>query len=135
MNAKKPALPRSLKSDLERVNAHIVNDVEYDDLPELDEAMLAGGRSSGAGVRSQPIRASCFPSGYLPMSSTAGRPLARAGRPAWLNDSVRFNEQLNLPCDSEGQMPRVNLMVMPGIHLTAPAKTAKTSRRQNSAHS
>ena len=49
MNAKKPALPRSLKSDLERVNAHIVNDVEYDDLPELDEAMLARGQVNRVG--------------------------------------------------------------------------------------
>jgi uncharacterized protein (DUF4415 family) len=35
MNAKKPALPRSLRSDLARVDAHVVQKGEYDDLPEL----------------------------------------------------------------------------------------------------
>ena len=41
MNAKNPASPRSLKSDLARVDGYVVNAAEYDDLPELDEAMLA----------------------------------------------------------------------------------------------
>ena len=41
MTAKKPALPRSLKSDLARVDTHIVKVDEYEDLPELDDAMLA----------------------------------------------------------------------------------------------
>ncbi len=41
MNAKKPVSHRSLKSDLVRVDAHIVKEGEYDDLPELDDAMLA----------------------------------------------------------------------------------------------
>jgi hypothetical protein len=41
MNAKNSALPRSLTSDLVRVDAHVVNVAEYDELPELDEAMLA----------------------------------------------------------------------------------------------
>jgi hypothetical protein len=67
MNAKKPALPRSLRSDLARVDAHVVQKGEYDDLPELDDAMLAHVRSTGVDVPSQPIRASCCPSGCLPM--------------------------------------------------------------------
>jgi uncharacterized protein (DUF4415 family) len=41
MNAKKPELPRSLTSDLVRVDAHVVNKAAYDDLPELNETMLA----------------------------------------------------------------------------------------------
>ena len=41
MNAKKPVSPRSLTSDLARVDAHVVNRAEYDDLPELNETMLA----------------------------------------------------------------------------------------------
>lgn len=41
MNAKNPVLPRSLASDLVRIDAHVVNDNEYDDLPELDETILA----------------------------------------------------------------------------------------------
>lgn len=41
MNAKNPVLPRSLTSDLGRIDAHVVESAEYDDLPELDEAMLA----------------------------------------------------------------------------------------------
>jgi uncharacterized protein (DUF4415 family) len=41
MNANKPASRRSLKSDLARVDAHVVQPEEYDELPELTEDMLA----------------------------------------------------------------------------------------------
>ena len=41
MNAKKSALPRSLASDLVRIDAHVAQAAEYDELPELDDAMLA----------------------------------------------------------------------------------------------
>ena len=41
MNAKKPASRRSLKSDLARVDAHVVKKGEYEELPELNEEMLA----------------------------------------------------------------------------------------------
>ncbi len=41
MNAKKPASRRSLKSDLARVDGHVLKKGEYDELPELNEAMLA----------------------------------------------------------------------------------------------
>ena len=41
MNANKPGLHRSLKSDLARVDAHVVKPDEYVDLPEIDEEMLA----------------------------------------------------------------------------------------------
>lgn len=41
MNASKPALRRSLKSDLARVDAHVVKRAEYDELPELTDDMLA----------------------------------------------------------------------------------------------
>ena len=40
MNAKNPASRRSLKSELVRVDAHQIATHEYDDLPELTEAML-----------------------------------------------------------------------------------------------
>lgn len=40
MNAKKFASPRSLTSDLSRVDAHAVQAHEYDELPELTEDML-----------------------------------------------------------------------------------------------
>ena len=39
--ANKPASRRSLKSDLPRVDAHVVKISEYEDLPELTEEMLA----------------------------------------------------------------------------------------------
>ncbi len=42
-------LKRSLKSDLARVDAHTVQDSEYEDLPELDEAMLARGKVNRGG--------------------------------------------------------------------------------------
>ncbi len=41
MSAINPALPQALKSDLDRVDAHVVKDAEYDELPEMDETMLA----------------------------------------------------------------------------------------------
>jgi uncharacterized protein (DUF4415 family) len=41
MNANKPALHRSLKSDLARVDAHTVQTEEYEDLPALTSEMLA----------------------------------------------------------------------------------------------
>ena len=44
MTANKPALHRSLASDLARVDAHVVRQSEYEDLPELDEDMLARAR-------------------------------------------------------------------------------------------
>ena len=37
MNANKPASPPSLKSDLARVDAHVVKAEEYDELPEFKD--------------------------------------------------------------------------------------------------
>jgi len=57
MNANKPASHRSLKSDLERVDAHVVKAVEYEELPDLTEHMLKrakikkGGRPVSANPR------------------------------------------------------------------------------------
>ena len=57
MNANKPASRRSLKSDLARVDAHVVKKGEYDELPELTDEMLArakvnkGGRPVSANPR------------------------------------------------------------------------------------
>ncbi len=41
MNAKMPASRRSLVSDLALVDAHVVTQDEYEELPEADEEMLA----------------------------------------------------------------------------------------------
>ena len=52
MNAKNSRVQRSFTSDLERVDARPVAEGDYDELPELNEAMLAravlcqGGRSA-----------------------------------------------------------------------------------------
>lgn len=43
MNVRKPASARTLKSDLARVDRHTLKASEYDELPELTDAMLAGG--------------------------------------------------------------------------------------------
>jgi uncharacterized protein (DUF4415 family) len=57
MNASKVVSPRSLKSDLGRVDAHVIADEEYDELPELTDEMLAkakvnkGGRPVSANPR------------------------------------------------------------------------------------
>ncbi len=49
MNANKSASHRSLKSDLARVDAHVVKKVEYEELPELNEEMLARAEVSKGG--------------------------------------------------------------------------------------
>ena len=61
MNAKTPGLQRSLSSDLERVDAWSVAEGDFDELPELDEAMLAravahlGGRPAQVFDKSVPL--------------------------------------------------------------------------------
>ena len=49
MPASKTASRRSLKSDLARVDAHRIKKSEYDDLPELTDAMLAQAKISKGG--------------------------------------------------------------------------------------
>ncbi len=49
MNANKPASRRSLKSDLARVDAHVVQPREYEELPELTEEMLARAKVNKGG--------------------------------------------------------------------------------------
>lgn len=49
MNANKPASQRSLKSDLARVDAHVVMPQEYEELPELTEEMLARAKINKGG--------------------------------------------------------------------------------------
>ena len=57
MAAKKPVSRRSLKSDLERVDAHKIKAKEYEELPRLTNDMLArakvnkGGRPLSANPR------------------------------------------------------------------------------------
>ena len=57
MTENKPASRRSLKSDLARVDAHVMKRGEYEELPELTEEMLArakvnkGGRPVSANPR------------------------------------------------------------------------------------
>jgi uncharacterized protein (DUF4415 family) len=40
MSEKKPASRLTSKSDLARVDAHVIEEAEYEELPELDDAML-----------------------------------------------------------------------------------------------
>ena len=49
MNANKPALRRSLTSNLAQIDAHVVTKDEYDELPEVDEAMLARAKVNRGG--------------------------------------------------------------------------------------
>jgi uncharacterized protein (DUF4415 family) len=49
MNASKGASRRSLKSDLERVDAHAIKAREYDELPELTAEMLKRGKINKGG--------------------------------------------------------------------------------------
>jgi len=56
MPGKKRASRRSLKSDLARVDAHVVTAKEYNELPELTAEMLARGsvRKGGRPVSTNP---------------------------------------------------------------------------------
>lgn len=79
MNANKPVLHRSLKSDLARVNAHVIQAGEYDELPELDEAMLARAKINRGGrpIATNPRQLLSI---RLPVDvSTVGKQLAQAG--------------------------------------------------------
>jgi uncharacterized protein (DUF4415 family) len=49
MNANKAASRRSLKSDLARVDTHVVKASEYEELPELTEQMLKRARINKGG--------------------------------------------------------------------------------------
>ena len=49
MNANKLASRRSLKSDLARVDAHMIQPKEYAELPELTEEMLTRAKVSRGG--------------------------------------------------------------------------------------
>ena len=49
MNANKPASRRSLKSDLARIDAHVIQPAEYAELPDLTEEMLARAKVSKGG--------------------------------------------------------------------------------------
>ena len=49
MNVNKRASRRSLKSDLDRVDAHVIKADEYDELPELTEEMLKRGQIKKGG--------------------------------------------------------------------------------------
>jgi uncharacterized protein (DUF4415 family) len=49
MPAKKRASPRFLKSDLAKVDAHIIKAREYKELPELTDEMLARAQRSKGG--------------------------------------------------------------------------------------
>lgn len=49
MNENKPVSPRSLKSDLARVDAHTVKPEEYEELPELTEEMLGRAKINKGG--------------------------------------------------------------------------------------
>jgi uncharacterized protein (DUF4415 family) len=49
MNANKLASRRSLKSDLARIDAHVMQPQEYEELPELTEEMLARAKVNKGG--------------------------------------------------------------------------------------
>ena len=49
MNASKPASARKLASDLARVDAHVIQPHEYDELPEITDDMLATAKVNKGG--------------------------------------------------------------------------------------
>lgn len=58
MKGSKGASRRTLKSDLAKIDAHVVQPAEYEELPELDDAMLARSVVNRPGV---PGNAPCVP--------------------------------------------------------------------------
>ena len=49
MSASKPASARKLGSDLKRVDAHVIQATEYEELPELTDEMLARAKVNKGG--------------------------------------------------------------------------------------
>ena len=49
MSANKPVLARKLGSDLKRVDAHVIQVQEYEDLPELTDEMLVRAKVNKGG--------------------------------------------------------------------------------------
>lgn len=49
MSANKPVLARKLGSDLKRVDAHVIQVQEYEDLPELTDEMLVRAKVNRGG--------------------------------------------------------------------------------------
>lgn len=49
MTARKRASPHTLGSDLERVDVHVIQAQEYDELPELTDQMLGRGQVNKGG--------------------------------------------------------------------------------------
>ena len=58
MNAKRRVSHRTLKSDLPKVDAHVVRRSEYEELPELTGEMLVRAVVNKGGRPRSPIRAS-----------------------------------------------------------------------------
>ena len=54
MTARKRASRRSSGSDLRRVDAHVIQRHEYDELPELTDDMLARGKVNKGGLPRSP---------------------------------------------------------------------------------
>ena len=74
---------RSLKSDMKKVDAHVVDASEYDDLPELTDEMLARAviKKAGRPVLESPRELISL---RVPVKSLEnGAPRALAGKPAW----------------------------------------------------
>ena len=55
MSASKPVSARKLGSDLKRVDAHIIQAEEYEDLPEITDEMLARSKVNKGGRPKLPI--------------------------------------------------------------------------------
>lgn len=49
MSVNKPVLARKLGSDLKRVDAHVIQTQEYEDLPELTDEMLSRAKVNKGG--------------------------------------------------------------------------------------
>ena len=86
MNAKKRASRRTLKSDLARVDTHIIQSSEYEELPELTEEMLSRVKVKKGGRPRSPN----------PRKLISLRLRGQVGKPEWLSVCARLNKFL--PC-------------------------------------
>ena len=93
MIVNKPALHRTLGSDLKRVDAHVIQPEEYEELPELTEEMLARAVFKRAG-RPKSINPKEMISLRLPAEVVARW---RATGPGWQTRMAKRLEKTPLP--------------------------------------
>ena len=93
MSANKPVSAQKLGSDLKRVDAHIIQAEEYEDLPELMNEMLARAKINDGGRPMLPKTRNLISLHCRAKLLLGGAPLGQAGKPAWQNAWRRYRRE------------------------------------------